>query len=80
MAPNTFETYLNKPNVTNYNKLLIGKALESKINNVAMTYKLFYVVLSRAQEDLIVVLDKDLENERIVQRFISIGFQLCRNN
>ncbi|MEK4025875.1 UvrD-helicase domain-containing protein [Sporosarcina sp. FSL W7-1283] len=80
LAPNTFETYLNKPNVTNYNKLLIGKALESKINNVAMTYKLFYVVLSRAQEDLIVVLDKDLENERIVQRFISIGFQLCRNN
>lgn len=76
LAPGQFEPYLTNSNVTNYKKLLIGKALERKINNVALTYKLFYVALSRAQEDLIVVLDKELADKKIVDRFVSLGFRL----
>lgn len=70
------EDYLKKPGISRYKKLLIGKSLERRISNVAMTYKLFYVVLSRAQEELIVVLDEGLCTREVISRFGEIGFQI----
>ncbi|WP_153721076.1 UvrD-helicase domain-containing protein [Sporosarcina cascadiensis] len=69
------EEFLEKENNSWYLKTNVGRRIISKIENITTTYKLFYVCLSRAKKQLIVILDKEKASEKLIEKMITIGFE-----